>query len=156
MGACGDGELPRRISTVVDRRVSKQVHDNVHGNIYLDPVSSSIIVSAYTFFLLTKLYCSSSNFRWLNGWNRVVLSIFFFFICFAQVKIAVNFIEFLVCVVSRDFVLYHAQIVTWMYSVHNVSYKYLFLYFRTIIPYREFNIQIIVRERGKHLVWWYL
>ena len=40
MGAINNDDYPRYLyaSSMADRRVSKQVHDNVHGNIYLDPV----------------------------------------------------------------------------------------------------------------------
>lgn len=45
MGAINDDVYPRYLyaSSMADRRVSKQVHDNVHGNIYLDPLSLKFV-----------------------------------------------------------------------------------------------------------------
>uniref|UniRef100_A0A166E918 HD domain-containing protein n=1 Tax=Daucus carota subsp. sativus TaxID=79200 RepID=A0A166E918_DAUCS len=45
MGAINNDDYPRYLyaSSMADRRVSKQVHDNVHGNIYLDPLSLKFV-----------------------------------------------------------------------------------------------------------------
>ncbi|XP_074331690.1 uncharacterized protein LOC141668634 isoform X1 [Apium graveolens] len=45
MGALNDDVYPRYLydSSMTDRRVTKQVHDNVHGNIYLDPLSLKFV-----------------------------------------------------------------------------------------------------------------
>ncbi|KAL8157104.1 uncharacterized protein LOC141672329 isoform X1 [Apium graveolens] len=45
MGSIYNTDFPSYIyaSSMVDRRVSKQVHDNVHGNIYLDPLALKFI-----------------------------------------------------------------------------------------------------------------
>eukprot|EP00262_Sarcandra_glabra_P006375 TRINITY_DN1861_c0_g1_i1.p1 TRINITY_DN1861_c0_g1~~TRINITY_DN1861_c0_g1_i1.p1 ORF type:complete len:460 (-),score=48.66 TRINITY_DN1861_c0_g1_i1:361-1629(-) len=47
MGACSNDELPLSqpfdFQSIGDRRFSKNVHDNVHGNIYLDPLCLKFI-----------------------------------------------------------------------------------------------------------------
>ncbi|XP_057947916.1 uncharacterized protein LOC131143690 [Malania oleifera] len=44
MGACSMDELPKcSFAASLDRRFSKHVHDNVHGNIYLDQLSLKFI-----------------------------------------------------------------------------------------------------------------
>ncbi|KAL6977241.1 hypothetical protein U1Q18_026037 [Sarracenia purpurea var. burkii] len=45
MGACSNEDLPSfsYAASMVDPRSSKPIHDNVHGNIYLDRVTTSII-----------------------------------------------------------------------------------------------------------------
>lgn len=43
--------ISRRVAAAVgdDRRFLKHVHDNVHGNIYLDPVMYLVLVSVFSF-----------------------------------------------------------------------------------------------------------
>lgn len=60
MVACtnGDGSLPpppRDAASVRDPRLCKHVHDNVHGNIFLDPVISSTITR-----FIFRISCFSS------------------------------------------------------------------------------------------------